>query len=98
MGACCGGRSQDDAQLMATNSIKEIIDLLITRKNRLPAEKKEIQDHLKDPKKPITMINAENIEKEYLEKRIVFLDEISKIYGDVIDILYNNQKVRYIIS
>ena len=44
------------------------------------------------------MINAENIEKEYLEKRIVFLDEVSKIYGDVIDILYNNQKVRYIIS
>lgn len=98
MGACCGGRNDDDAQLMATNSIKEIIDLLIARKNRLPAEKKEIQDHLKDPKNQITLINANNIEKEYLEKRIPFLDEVAKIYGEVIDILYNNQKVRYIIT
>lgn len=98
MGACCGGRSEDDAQLMAANSIKEIIDLLITRKNRLPAEKKEIQDHLKDPKNQITMINADNIEKEYLEKRIGFLDEVSDVYGKVIDILYNNQKVRFIIT
>jgi prefoldin subunit 5 len=52
-------------------------------------EKKEINNHIKDPNKEVTNVNIENLSKEDLEKRIIYLNKLHEAYEDIIITMEN---------
>lgn len=92
MGACCGGGLMDEEIKNATN-IDELIKVMEEKKERLPKEKQQIEDHIEDPTKEVDMINVGGIDTELLKKRIPFLDELEKYYDKTIQILRDNSSL-----
>lgn len=81
---CCGGAQRDEA-IMNTTNMDELINVMKKKKNDIPIEKKEIQDHLVDPSKKIGVVTFMDCTKEALEKRLPYLDRISDCYGECIE-------------
>ena len=79
MGVCCG-RGGEDKKVEACKSIDELILLMNTRIENIPLEKKEINEHLKDQTKQITLINTEGVPDEILAKRPEHLDNLLEKY------------------
>ena len=52
-------------------------------------EKKEINNNIKDPNKEVTNVNIENLSKEDLEKRIIYLNKLHEAYEDIIITMEN---------
>ena len=52
-------------------------------------EKNEINNHIIDPNKEVTNVNIENLSKEDLEKRIIYLDKLHEAYEDIIITMEN---------
>ena len=92
MGVCCG-RGGEDKKVEACKSIDELILLMNTRIENIPLEKKEINDHLKDQTKQITLINTEGVPDEILAKRPEHLDNLLEKYKEMVQILESNRKL-----
>lgn len=92
MGVCCG-RGGEDKKVEACKSIDELILLMNTRIENIPLEKKEINDHLKDQTKQITLINTEGVPDEILAKRPEHLDNLLEKYKEIVQILESNRKL-----
>ena len=89
MGACCGGGFMDEEIKNATN-IDELIKVMEEKKERLPKEKQQIEDHIEDPTKEVDAINVGGIDIEILKKRIPYLDEVEEAYEKIIKNLKSN--------
>lgn len=92
MGVCCG-RGGEDKKVEACKTIDELILLMNTRIENIPLEKKEINDHLKDQTKQITLINTEGVPDEILAKRPEHLDNLLEKYKEIVQILESNRKL-----
>ena len=92
MGVCCG-RGGEDKKVEACKSIDELILLMNTRIENIPLEKKEINEHLKDQTKQITLINTEGVPDEILAKRPEHLDNLMEKYREIVKLLENNKKL-----
>ena len=92
MGACCGGGIQDE-EIKNAKDLNDLIKLFDERKNKLPEEKKQIQDHCDDPTKEVDAINVGGIDIEILKKRIPYLDEVEEAYEKIISNLKNNPTI-----
>jgi GTP1/Obg family GTP-binding protein len=87
---CCGS-SYIDNEIQKANSISELAYVMQTKKENLGNEKAEIQAHIANQLKEVTLIDISALSADDLEKRIPYLDKLSECYGDIIDILSNNQ-------
>ena len=87
---CCGS-SYIDNEIQQANSISELACVMQTKKENLGNEKAEIQAHIANQLKEVTLIDISALSTDDLEKRIPYLDKLSECYGDIIDILSNNQ-------
>ena len=92
MGVCCG-RGGEDKKVEACKSIDELILLMNTRIENIPLEKKEINEHLKDQTKQITLINTEGVPDEILAKRPEHLDNLFEKYKEIVKILVSNKQL-----
>ena len=92
MGVCCG-RGGEDKNVEACKTIDELILLMNTRIENIPLEKKEINEHLKDQTKQITLINTEGVPDEILAKRPEHLDNLLEKYKEIVQILESNRKL-----
>ena len=92
MGVCCG-RGGEDKKVEACKSIDELILLMNTRIENIPLEKKEINEHLKDKTKQITLINTEGVPDEILAKRPEHLDNLLEKYKEIVKILVSNKRL-----
>ena len=92
MGVCCG-RGGEDKKVEACKSIDELILLMNTRIENIPLEKKEINEHLKDQTKQITLINTEGVPDEILAKRPEHLDNLLEKYKEIVKILVSNKRL-----
>ena len=92
MGVCCG-RGTEDKKVDACKSIDELIKLMNTRIEKLPQEKKEIEEHLKDHSKPVTIIDSEGVPDDILAKRPEHLDNLMEKYREIVKLLENNKKL-----
>ena len=92
MGVCCG-RGGADTKVEACKSIDELILLMNTRIENIPLEKKEINEHLKDQTKQITLINTEGVPDEILAKRPEHLDNLLEKYKEIVKILVSNKQL-----
>ena len=92
MGVCCGRRGEDK-KVEACKSIDELILLMNTRIENIPLEKKEINEHLKDQTKQITLINTEGVPDEILAKRPEHLDNLLEKYKEIVKILVSNRQL-----
>ena len=92
MGVCCG-RGGEDKKVEACKSIDELILLMNTRIENIPLEKKEINEHLKDQTKQITLINTEGVPDEILAKRPEHLDNLLEKYKEIVKILVSNKQL-----
>lgn len=81
---CCGSAQRDEAILKTTN-MDELINVMKKKKSDIPIEKSEIQAHLDDPTKKISIVTFLDCSKEALEKRMSYLDRISDCYGECIE-------------
>ena len=91
MGACC--ESIQDEEIKNAKGLKDLIRIFDERKNKLPEEKKQIQEHCDDPTKEVDAINVGGIDIETLKKRIPYLDEVGKAYEKIINNLKNNPTI-----
>lgn len=89
MGACCGVSSMDE-EIKNAKNIEELIKVFQEKKERIPKEKQQIEDHIEDPNKEVEMINIGGIDSELLKKRIAFLNQLSKYYDNTIQLLQDN--------
>ena len=80
---CCGGVMRDKDIERATN-MDELINVMKKKQQNLSEEKKQIEDHLKDPSKEITIVNLEAT-KEGMEKRLPYLDRLNDCYTEIIE-------------
>ena len=92
MGVCCG-RGGEDKKVEACKSIDELILLMNTRIENIPLEKKEINEHLKDQTKQITLINTEGVPDQILAKRPEHLDNLLEKYKEIVKILVSNKRL-----
>jgi hypothetical protein len=70
--------------------INEIIKIIEERKNKLPEERKELGIHLEDPTKQVGNLNLNNVDPEWIKKRIPHLENLEEAYNKVINILQSN--------
>lgn len=89
---CCGSTYVDE-EIQKAVSIGEIIRIMQSKKDNLKHEKEEIQAHVKDPTKEVKLIDISALSMDDVEKRIPYLDKLSDCYGDIIDILNQNQSL-----
>ncbi len=80
---CCGGVMRDK-EIERTTNMDELINVMKKKKENLAEEKKQIEDHLKDPSKEITIVNLDAT-KEGMEKRLPYIDRINECYGEIIE-------------
>ena len=92
MGACVG-RWGEDKKVEACKSIDELILLMNTRIENIQKKKKEINEHLKDQTKQITLINTEGVPDEILAKRPEHLDNLLEKYKEIVKILVSNKQL-----
>ena len=83
---CCSSE-YIDYELENAQNMPEIIKLMKKRFNKLLYEKNEIEDHLKDPSKEVSLIKIDDLSKDDLEKRIPYLEKLHDAYDDVIETL-----------
>ena len=89
MGVCCG-RCPKDEEINNAKGINEIIKIIEERKNKLPEERKELGVHLEDPTKQVGNLNLNNVDPEWIKKRIPHLENLEEAYNKVINILQSN--------
>ena len=89
MGVCCG-RRQIDEEINNAKDINEIIQIFEGRINKLPEERKELGIHLEDPTKQVGNLNLNNVDPEWIKKRIPHLENLEEAYNKVINILKSN--------
>ena len=87
MGACCGPTVQADPEIEQAKSLKEIIEILKKRANKMPEEKKDIETYLQDKSKEIEAISVKGISDDNLRERLPFLDVLQGKYLDTAKIL-----------
>ena len=87
---CCGS-SYIDSEIQRAGSIAELARVMQTKKDNLANEKAEIQAHIANPMKEVTLIDISALSTDDLEKRVPYLDKLTECYGDIVDILSANQ-------
>ena len=92
MGACCGGRPVDE-EINNAKDINEIIQIFEGRINKLPEERKELKEYLDDPTKQVGNLNLNDVDPEWVKKRIPHLENLEDAFGKVVDILKSNPEL-----
>jgi hypothetical protein len=92
MGACCGGRPVDE-EINNAKDINEIIQIFEGRINKLPEERKELKEYLDDPTKQVGNLNLNDVDPEWIKKRIPHLENLEDAFGKVVDILKSNPEL-----
>ena len=83
MGICCGN-TYKDPEVAAAATIDQLIIVMKKKRDNLGIEKAQITDHIKDPKKQVTIVDLKTDDKVSLEKRLLYLDRIGACYLEVI--------------
>jgi len=89
MGVCCG-RSFVDEEIENAESLQDLITIFNERRAKFPQEQMQIQSHLEDPSKNIDLIETENLDKESLQKRILYLNDLRGAFLKVSETLQEN--------
>ena len=89
MGVCCV-RSFTDEEIENAENLQELITIFNERRAKFPQEQMQIQSHLEDPSKNVDLIETENLDKESLQKRIIYLNDLTGAYLKVSETLQEN--------
>ena len=89
MGVCCG-RSFVDEEIENAESLQDLITIFNERRAKFPQEQMQIQSHLEDPSKNVDLIETENLDKESLQKRILYLNDLQGAFLKVSETLQEN--------
>ena len=89
MGVCCG-RSFVDEEIENADNLQDLITIFNERRAKFPQEQMQIQSHLEDPSKNVDLIETENLDKESLQKRILYLNDLQGAFLKVSETLQEN--------
>ena len=89
MGVCCG-RSYVDEEIENADNLQDLITIFNERRAKFPQEQMQIQSHLEDPSKNVDLIETENLDKESLQKRILYLNDLQGAFLKVSETLQEN--------
>lgn len=94
---CCNDTQELFLEIDECKNIEKIEYVIRSKAKDILIEIKEIIDYINDSKKIPKVIKVENIQKEYLEKRIEHIKEIQHCFIEAADLMSKKNYVRLII-
>ena len=89
MGGCCG-RSFTDEEIEKCNSLQELSELLLKRKETFLKESEQINQYLQDPNIEVENIDVNSLSPDILEKRVYYLKDLYGAFTKLAETFQNN--------
>lgn len=89
---CCGSVVIDREISHAVN-MGELITIMERKKSNLSKEIAQINEHLKDKRKKVTVARVDDLTDDELKSRVPYLEKLVTCYDEVISIMKSNKNV-----
>lgn len=93
---CCNDTQELFLEIEECKTIGEIEIVMRNKAKNILIEIKEISDFINDPTQKPKVIKVEDIQKEYLIKRIEYIQEIQQCYNEAAGLLSKKNYVSWL--